>query len=87
MITFLVLVGIVGMLLTLLSFLPPVTTLPFGIDGVFYTVGHWIVLIQTDFWPLHIVFTMFFFFYLPFLILLMTLRFILGHRAPGHDMN
>jgi len=68
MITATVAIGILTLFAAVLTFLPPVTSLPFGIDGTFYTVGHWILQIQTDFWPLDIVFRMFFLFYLPFLL-------------------
>jgi len=84
MITSTIIIAVLGVVIVLLSFLPPVTSLPFGIDGVFYTVGHWIVLIQADFWPLGIVFKMFFLFYLPLLVALLVLKLVLGHRAPGH---
>jgi len=55
-----------------------------GMDGVVYSVGHWIYLFQQDIWPLQIVLKLFFAWYLPILIALMILKFVLGHRAPGH---
>jgi phosphotransferase system glucose/maltose/N-acetylglucosamine-specific IIC component len=87
MIIYYVIQAVLVLLLVLLSFLSPVTTLPFGIDGVLYTVGRWILQVQNDLWPLQIVIHMFFYFYLPFLVVLLILKFILGHRAPGRDMS
>jgi len=87
MITSLLISGLLFIVLAILSFLPVVETLPFGVDGVLYTVGHWVYLIQAYIWPLEIVFTMFFFVYLPFRFTLLVLRFVLGHRAPGRDIS
>jgi len=69
------------------SWFPVVTTLPFGIDGALWTVGQWIAQVTAYIWPLDIVFTIFFHVYLPFQITLLLLKFFLGHRAPGRDVQ
>jgi len=74
-------------LAVVLGFIPAATSLPFGIDGALAQVGVWIVQIQLYVWPLQIVFRIFFLVYVPFLVVMLFLKFFLGHRAPGRDVS
>jgi len=82
MITAFVISGVLSLLLVVLSFLPVSTSLPFGIDQALYTTGVWIHDVIQYVWPLEIFFKLFFLIYLPFTLLLIVLKFVLGHRAP-----
>lgn len=61
------------------SWLPHVTTLPWGIDDFLVTtMGYWYAFLQV-FWPLQIIWT-FCIVYFTYRLSLIVLKFILGHR-------
>lgn len=75
-----------GFLTILFGWLPSVDSLPFGIDSAFITlVSYFRGAIQTL--PYMQVVWNCFLYLLGFEILMVVLKFFLGHRAPGHSTN
>jgi len=63
------------------SFLPQVSSLPFGIDGVLQTSIGWVNSLVVLFWPIEVILSVFLW-YLTFRVGLVLLKLIMGTRTP-----
>lgn len=84
MIVYLIMLSIGNVLSIMFSFLPSVTTLPYGIDPIAVQAMGYVRAMIVIFPPLGVILQAFLY-YLGFRLILAIVKVILGGRAPHHD--